>query len=381
MHVTLHLTNNCNLRCRYCYVDHAGDRTMTPATIRKSIDFAHKLNPNSAAGIAFFGGEPLLCKDLIYDAVDYCNYLKAHGGARFHLKMTTNGTLLDDAFFDFADREGIFIAVSVDGTQAAHDGNRVDCGGIGTYAAVTNAARKLLLRQVCSPAMMVVTPDTVGSYAAGVDALFRLGFRYLICSLDYAGDWDAVSLRELKRQYRLLSDWYYAHTLKEDKFYLSPFEVKLASHIKGDAWCQDRCELGRKQVSIAPDGTLYPCVQFVGEERYAMGHVDTGIDESRRMSLFELGGVEQKECLSCAIRNRCLHTCGCLNKQVTGCVDRVAPSLCAHERILLPIADKLGERLYRRRDAMFIQKHYNEMYPLVSMVEDAAEKETKAGAQ
>ena len=40
------------------------------------------------------------------------------------------------------------------------------------------------------------------------------------------------------------------------------------------------------------------------------------------------------------------------------------------ERILLPIADSLAEKLFKKRSAMFIQKHYNDLYPLVSLIED-----------
>jgi uncharacterized protein len=50
--------------------------------------------------------------------------------------------------------------------------------------------------------------------------------------------------------------------------------------------------------------------------------------------------------------------------------------LCAHERIVLPIADALAARLFKRRSPMFLQKHYNELYPLVSLVEDTAAART-----
>ncbi len=67
---------------------------------------------------------------------------------------------------------------------------------------------------------------------------------------------------------------------------------------------------------------------------------------------------------------RCNHFCGCLNKQATGSIDLVSPVLCAHERLLLPIADKLAARLFKKRNALFLQKHYNDYYPIVSLVED-----------
>jgi uncharacterized protein len=113
-------------------------------------------------------------------------------------------------------------------------------------------------------------------------------------------------------------------------------------------------------------------VQFVGDGDYAIGDVLGGIDEAARHRLYDLNAREKDSCAECAIRDRCNHFCGCLNRQATGRIDRVSPALCAHERTVLPIADGLAERLYKRRSAMFVQKHYNELFPLISLVEDTA---------
>lgn len=69
---------------------------------------------------------------------------------------------------------------------------------------------------------------------------------------------------------------------------------------------------------------------------------------------------------------QCNHFCGCLNRQATGDIRRVSPVLCAHERTILPIVDRLAERLYKKRSALFVQKHYNEYYPLISLAEDSS---------
>jgi uncharacterized protein len=159
----------------------------------------------------------------------------------------------------------------------------------------------------------------------------------------------------------------------EAKFYFSPFEVKIASHIYPGSCRSERCELGKRQISVAPNGRLYPCVQFAGDgtdDVYCIGDVQTGIDEDARERLYALNAQEKTECAECAVRERCNHYCGCLNKQATGRVDVVSPMLCAHERIVLPIADKLGARLFKKKSPMFIQKHYNDLFPLVSLVED-----------
>jgi len=53
-------------------------------------------------------------------------------------------------------------------------------------------------------------------------------------------------------------------------------------------------------------------------------------------------------------------------------VPDISPIQCAHERLITPIADYVAEELYKGRSAMFMHKHYNELYPVVSLVEDRA---------
>ena len=45
--------------------------------------------------------------------------------------------------------------------------------------------------------------------------------------------------------------------------------------------------------------------------------------------------------------------------------------------MLMPIADRLGRELYRRRDPHFLHKHYNAAYPVLSMIEDALSSQGK----
>jgi len=369
MHYTLHLTNRCNLRCDYCYVDKGRETDMAPETARAAVDLAGQ--GVRRAGIIFFGGEPLLCRDLIADTVAYARTREREGGCRYFFKITTNGLLLDDDFLDFARQENIFIALSLDGTREAHDAHRRDAHGRGSYDQAVGAARRLLRVKPYSPAIMTVRPGTLPQYAAGVEALFEMGFSYVIASLDYSSDWEDAHLPELERQYEALAALYERKTLAEDKFYFSPFEVKISSHINHRTYCHERCELGLRQLSVGPDGTLYPCVQFVGDPKFRLGNVFRGIDEAARQALYTRNEREKPGCERCAIRPRCNHYCACLNRQATGSIDEISPMLCAHERIVLPIADRLAERLYKQGSALFIQKQYNDFYPLASLAEDS----------
>ena len=379
MHLTLHLTARCNMRCRYCYAapHEGGDMTFETAraAVALAVDTMQREHPGQSVGVIFFGGEPLLKRDLIAQIVNHCRRIEADTGQLFHYKITTSGLLLDEEFLTDPDTAEIFVALSHDGVQAAHDANRVDAGGNGSFERLEPVVDLLLRHKPYAPVMLVVTPETARYYAESVKFLFDKGFRYLICSLDYGADWDEEDMAELKRQYQALADWYYRETLNEEKFYFSPFEVKISSHIHPGSCKAERCELGRTQISVAPNGRLYPCVQFVGDgtdTTYSVGHVGTGIDEEARTRLYEWNAEEKQSCTSCAIRGRCNHYCGCLNKQATGRIDLVSPVLCAHERTVLPVADRLAAKLYKKKDPLFIQKHYNDMFPLLSLVEDTA---------
>jgi len=321
-------------------------------------------------GIAFFGGEPLLHKDLIKQIVSYARGLSQNSGCKFYFKLTTNGLMLDEEFVRFCKGENIFTAISLDGVRQAHDLHRKDAHGNGTFERVESAASALLAHLPNSPVMLTLNPDTVRYYAESVRYLKKLGFVYIFCGLNYSAEWQSAHMRQLKGQYKKLAEFYYENTLAEVKFYLSPFENKIGSHINNRTYRQERCELGKNQLSVASDGALYPCLEFVDDPQYKIGDVFSGVDEGLVQQLFNQSKAESPDCMACAIRARCNHACACQNKRATGAVNRVSAALCRHEQILLPIADKLAKRLYRKRSGQFIQKHYNEFYPILSILED-----------
>lgn len=379
MHLTLHVTARCNFRCRYCYAaPHVGG-DMTSEVARAACDLAARTclakDPEQSVGIIFFGGEPLLRRELIVDTIRYCRRLGQRTGQSFHFKVTTNGALLDEPFLTDDPTSEVFVALSHDGVPAAHDAHRVDEGGQGTSGRLRSTIDLLLRHKPYSPVMLVTTPETVRHYADSVEYLFRCGFRYLICSVNYGAEWSRQALDELKRQYDRLAVWYEEQTRAEQKFYFSPFDTKIASHVYTGSCRRERCELGRRQISVAASGRLFPCVQFVGDggdSEFAIGDVWRGIDEGRRDALYLENAREKSTCKECEIRERCNHFCGCLNRQATGSIHQVPAVLCAHEQMVLAAADRVAGKLFRRRNGMFIQKQYNPLFPVVSLAEDRA---------
>lgn len=374
MHFTIHLTTGCIMNCDYCYSPPVRKVDMTEEICRETVKFILAARPGNT-GIVFYGGEPMLERDMIYLFTGLLRNAEAESGHRFHFRITTNGLRLDEDFLEYADRQKISIALSIDGVKEAHDRHRKTAAGEGTFDIVDKKIDMLLRRQPYSNAMVVVTPETLQYYRDSIAFLFQRGFRYVIVALDYNWKWEERHLELLREQYELLALLYTSMTLAEKKFYFSPFEIKIASHIHGGGVMCERCHGGEKQVSVAPDGSLYPCVTFVQDcqktSRFKIGDIWNGFDNEKRLHLYHLAQNLQAPCSECEVRDRCNNRCSCINWQTAGAVDRVSPVLCETERLLFPIADSLAESLYRSRAPMFIQKHYNPAYPVISLLEDA----------
>lgn len=369
MHVTLHMTTGCNMSCDYCYSPPKNRHDMSQDVAFSSIDFISENYPPNT-GIIFFGGEPLLMKDLIKKTISHCSTKSNY----FHYKVTTNGLLLDESFLEYANSVGLQVSISIDGNERAHNTFRKLQDGKPTFEHVKSKISLLLKYQPYAKVLMTVSPETLPYYADSVEFLLNSGFKYIVVSLNYAGNWNDKSIKELKKQYEHIALIYEKYILKEHKFYFSPFEMKLASHIRQNNFECYQCHLAKKQISIAHDGAIYPCVQFVQDgisnKRYSIGSISEGINTKMQNQLYLDSKKESLVCTECDYNSRCNNKCSCLSWQLTGELNRISPVVCETERILIPIVDKLGEKLFKNGSPMFIQKHYNVAYPILSMIED-----------
>ncbi len=373
MHYTLHITTSCNFKCHYCYSRPEKTLEMNEEIMLQVINYAVKQSHHNC-GLIFFGGEPLLRKDLVKFAVEECQKQYESNNFMYHTKLVTNGFLLDEEFLKWANEVRMSITLSMDGIKESHDTHRRSLDNTGTFDQTIKTSKLLLKYQPYAHVLMTITPETVHYYHDSVEFLFNSGFRYIIASLNYAGNWSKETLNILKKEYKKLAKLYEKLSIEGKKFYFSPFEVKLATHIKGDKALCVKCALAEEQISIAPDGKLYPCIQFVGDgingQEYCIGDVYKGINERKKRKLNQESVKVNLLCQECAIEKRCNNNCSCLNRQTTGNITDVSPILCATEQIIIPIVDTLGEKLYKKRIESFLHKHYNPAYPYLSYLEE-----------
>jgi uncharacterized protein len=376
--VTWHLTHNCNLRCRYCYTGAKFGSGMTAevadAAVRFSLAEAQRTGARHLETV-FFGGEPLLRLDLLCGVADR---IRAAAPFRVSFKTSTNGTLLDAAAVRALAERDVYVSLSLDGEPETQDSERPDALGRGTSVRLSEAIDLLLDWNPCAAVNCVVTPRTAGRVDSSVRWLRERGFRYISTALDTGAPWTARDLAILRRAYRRLADWYAAQTLAGDRFYLSAFDEKIRTHTKAPLDRAERCSIGWRQFSIAPSGRLYPCVRFVREDddpALAIGDVFAGFDEAKRRAITGCAETPKPECAGCALLDRCASWCACANWAGTGRLDRASPVVCEHERLLTPIADRVANRLWRKRDPLFLHKHYNPAFPVLAFLEDVTLRE------
>jgi len=326
---------------------------------------------NRPTGLLFYGGEPLLERALIYDIAAHTQALKETTGHIFYYKMTTNGVLLDEDFLKFA--KGINLAVAFSHDGPAQDDCRVFPDGGGTAALLAGKIPLLLKYQPYAVGMSVMDTSTVKSAAATVQFLFESGFKYITINANYDAPWTKETLAVLEEEYRKMADMYIKWTRAEEKFYLSPIDQKILSHLKGAKYNADRRKMAQNQLSVAPDGKLYSGSRYIDNPALAIGDVFGGIDADKQRFLIEKGAHPPVPCRGCALLARCNYAYDNLNLNAPAIEEisaDIAPISCAHERMLTPIADYVAETLYNENNALFIHKHYNEMYPAASLAED-----------
>ncbi len=376
---TFHLTHACNLRCGYCFTGEKTAVGMSEPTADTAIDFviAEAARQGATdARIVFFGGEPLLRMDLIRRIVAAA--VQRGAGIDWSFALSTNGTLLTRDLLSELARLRVFVSLSLDGDPAVQDAQRVDAAGNGTSRRLAEVIPDLLAWYPCANVTAVVTPASAAALDRSVRWIAEQGFGYITTTLDYAADWGRADLVALEAAYERLAAWYEERTLAGDRFYLSCFDERIRTHARGPIGGDERCEMGRRQFSIAPSGRLYPCIQFVREDddpTFALGDVARGFDADRRGAVAGCAEADKAECGGCALKSRCSNWCACVNYLSTGRIDTASPVLCEHERLLMPIADRVANRLWKRRDPLFLHKHYNPAFPVLSYAERLALKE------
>jgi len=362
LHLTLSLTHECNLRCTYCYGGEKTSRKMSAGVMDRALDLAFGyIDP--VVQVTPFGGEPLLEPDLIDAMAEGAKRRAGETGKSLRLGITTNGTLLKGRRLDILEKHGFEVTVSLDGDRESHDSARVFPDGSGSFDAALEGLTRARERLGQVRTMTVVHPGNVDRMASSFDLIASLGVNHIIFTLEYESGWDAAAMKRLESSLDALADRVADQFRAENDVAVQPFHGKIITQLKEGYCARDMCDFGCSEIAVAPSGSIYPCDRLIGEDGEAqrdvvIGHVDTGVDAWKVASLREPKDRPKRDCEGCAILDRCMWWCGCVNRALTGRVDGVSDLLCELEQIQVRAADRLASTLYVEGNQAFLRRYY-----------------------
>ncbi|MFA9397189.1 MAG: thioether cross-link-forming SCIFF peptide maturase [Clostridiaceae bacterium] len=317
----LNVAHDCNLKCKYCFADegeYRGKRELMSFEVgKKAIDYViERSGPRKNIEIDLFGGEPLLVFDTIKKIVDYGKEVGEKNNKNIRFTMTTNCTLLNDEIMDYLNKNMVNIVLSIDGRKEVNDKVRVRADGTGTFDAILPKIKKMVEKRDKDKAYYARGTFTRENLDFSKDALFLAdeGFKEISIEPVVLPNEHPLSLREedlpiIFEEYDNLYKEMVKRRAEGHEFNFYHFNIDL----NGGPCVYKRisgCGAGHEYVAVTPNGDIYPCHQFVGNEDFKMGSIYT--DELREdIALrFKKAHIYNKpECKNCWARFYCSGGC------------------------------------------------------------------------
>jgi uncharacterized protein len=133
--VSLVPTTACNFTCDYCYEKVSSAKTMSREVRDNFLNWIEAAsNKYKTISVIWYGGEPLLCRDILFGISERLKEIGKENGCNIILSLVTNGYLLDSGTADkLAGLDFEKVQITVDGTRETHDVRRRLKDGTGTY--------------------------------------------------------------------------------------------------------------------------------------------------------------------------------------------------------------------------------------------------------
>lgn len=339
-HLTLSVTEQCNLRCRYCphscdlgWVRSHGSRRMSIETALSALDF---FLPRSRAAeiraVSFYGGEPLLAFDVIKACVERIR--KEGDASEIVVQVDTNATVLDEEMVEFLVREKIRLQISLDGPRAIHDRHRVHRDGQGSYDDVVRGIGMLLDADpdVVERITYIATAAPPYDFPAVVEFFDALPFyvergiavrpsvRLNLADLHGQGidrlGADEREAVDYRRQYATMRERYQQQMIEGQHDQLSPalqglFDEGLIKYFHRPTGPTPAkrtpggfCTPGVRRLHVRANGEYQPCERVA--DALVIGDVERGIDRAAIGHLLESIAKDNREkCKRCWATRLC----------------------------------------------------------------------------
>lgn len=314
---------DCNLACTYCYEGkQRGKNYMSRETAERLVRFCEEnyLAQGRGLTIDFYGGEPLLSRDLIRYISVRLKEIADKRGTAYAFTLVTNGTLLTAAAVEELVPLGLKSArVTLDGPRDNHDRYRPFSSGKGSFDIIVRNLR-----------------DVSGLIRLGIGGNFtRDTYRDFPRLLDELAAQGVTHERISNVIFAPVSDTLGEHLMPEfsegccsmDEPWLVEAALFLREEILRHGYYTPKimptaCMIEfRDNLVVHCDGTLYKCPAFIGCEGFRTGSLEDGIRDYGESH--GTGVWKTDECLECAYLPLCYGGCRFLKLLQTGAMKGV----------------------------------------------------------
>lgn len=339
----LHIAHDCNLACKYCFAgkgEYNGKKDLMSLEVgKRALDFLIENSGNRRnLEVDFFGGEPLMNFGVVKGIVEYGRSKEKEYDKNFRFTLTTNGILLDDDVMEFANKEMSNVVLSLDGRKEVNDEMRPTRNGKGSYDLIVPKFQKLAeSRDQMNYYVRGTFTHNNLDFSNDVIHYADLGFKQMsmepvVSEYDEPYAIKEEDLPKIMEEYDKLAKEYIKRRKEGRGFNFFHFMIDLnqgpcvAKRLSG-------CGSGTEYLAVTPWGDLYPCHQFVGDEKFMLGNVFDGITKPEICDEFKLCNVYAKEkCQNCFARYYCSGGCAANSYKFHGTINDAYDIGCEMQR-------------------------------------------------
>lgn len=305
----------CNFACPYCY-ETARPGMMTKEVQDKLIEkikFAAEHGRN--IDNTWYGGEPLLAKDIIKDFSERCKEICEKNNVTYKAYIVTNGYLIDEDIIKLMKNANITGAqITIDGPPEIHNQRRkLKNSSEPTFDKIIGNVKKLIANGITNVCLRInVDKTNIDQVEELLDIFDANGLNDVIVNLGHVTAYNdacsSVANNCLTVKEYAESDLKYQKILN-DRGYTIAGNYPFYPGVKANYCCADHGD----SFVVDPEGYMYKCWNDVGDVNRAVGNVtsENGNDKMHAMNLEYMmwSPFEHQKCIDCDILPICMGGC------------------------------------------------------------------------
>ena len=346
----IHVTNDCNLRCPYCYVDKTPDKMAleqgyqaVEAVFRSAIK-----QKFTRVKLKYAGGEATLNFSAVLALHRHAQQLARQHNLELDGVVLSNGVAISDRMIIAMKEMKLRLMVSLDGVGQYHDGQRPFVNGRGSFAHLERTLERLARHHLTPSISITISQQNVDGLAEVVAYVLE---RKLPFTLNFFRDNEACGIAAPQLRYeedQLIEAMLAAFKVIEANLPSYSLLGNLLDLARLDSAHEYTCGVGHSYMVINHQGGVAKCHMALDQTVATV----TDDDPLRLIQLDQIGilnlPVSQKEgCRTCDWQNWCAGGCPALTYRVTGRYDLKSPN-CRIYKALFPEVLRLeGLRLLK----------------------------------